>query len=153
MEIVTGSMNNERSKVMKHKIVRIALVTLEAFVGLSAVVGGVAIMAGAIRFPVEWLQGTPFSDYTIPGFVLAIVVGGSSLVAAETILTGREVGMLASALAGLIMAGYEVVEVATIDHLNWLQVLYFVLGLLIFGLAAGLWMAEVRRQHVQAGGV
>ena len=138
---------------MKHKIVCIALVALEALVSLSAVVGGVAIVAGAIQFPLEWLQGTPFSDYTIPGLVLAIVVGGSSLVAAATILTGRGVGVLASALAGLIMAGYEVVEVAMIDHLNWLQVLYFVLGLLIFALAAGLWMAEVRRHHVQADSV
>ncbi len=45
------------------------------------------------------------------------------------------------------MAGFEIVEVATIDHLNWAQVLYFGLGLAIFGLATFLWMAEYRRHH------
>jgi hypothetical protein len=70
-------------------------------------------MTGAIpfiSFPLVLLQGTPFSDYSIPGLALAIVVGGSSLLAVATILTGREVGVLASALARLITMGFEVVE-------------------------------------------
>jgi len=56
--------------------------------------------------PVEYLQGTPFSDYTIPGLLLLISVGESFLFSAATILTGREVGVLASALAGLILIGF-----------------------------------------------
>ncbi len=132
---------------MKHKLVRIALVVLEVLVGLIAITGGVALVAGAIPFPVEWLHGTPFSDYTIPGLVLAIVVGGSSLIAAATIFTGREMGLFASALAGFSMAGYEVVYRALVDHLDWFGV-YFVLGVAIFGLATNLWMAEYRGQHI-----
>jgi hypothetical protein len=34
------------------------------------------------------LQGTPFSDYTIHRLALLILVGGSSLFVAATILTG-----------------------------------------------------------------
>jgi hypothetical protein len=70
---------------MKHKVIRIALVVAEAFVGLWAVIGGVALVTGAIpfiSFPLALLQGTPFRDYTIPGLALLILVGGSSLFAA-----------------------------------------------------------------------
>lgn len=133
---------------MKHKNVRIAISVLAAFIALSAIGGGVAMLVGAIQFPLEWLRNTPFPDYAIPALVLAIVVGGSSLLAAVTVFTGREVGVLASAGAGLIMAGYEVVEVVTIKHVYWLQGVYFGLGLVIFGLAAYLWMTEDRRHHV-----
>lgn len=132
---------------MKHTLVCISLVVLEAIVALSAIAGGVALATGTITYPLAWLQGTPFSDYTIPGLVLAIVAGGSALLAAATVFIHREWTVLVSMAAGLLMAGYEVVHVALIDHLDWFYTVYFVLGLAIFGLAAYLWMAEYRRQH------
>jgi hypothetical protein len=143
---------------MKHKIVRITLIVIELFVGLGAVIGGVGLVTGAIPFllmPVGYLQGTPFSDYTIPGLVLLIVVGGSFLFAAATILTGSEVGVLASALAGLILVGFEVVEVLIIDRYTIVlpnavpqQILMAVFGLTCFGLAMYLWMTEFRKKQV-----
>lgn len=37
---------------------------------------GVLVEAGGgAEFPLEWLQNTPFSDYTIPALILAIGVG------------------------------------------------------------------------------
>jgi len=139
---------------MKQKGIRIALVVIEFFVGLWAVIGGVGLVTGTIpflRMPVEYLQGTPFSDYTIPGVLLVIVVGGSFLFAATTILTRREVGVRASALAGLTVIGFEVVEAPIIDrYANVLatsvsqQILMAVFGLVCFGLAAYLWSAEYR---------
>ena len=140
---------------MKHKGVRLTLVVLEAFVALTSLACGVGLAVGAIQFPLAWLQGTPFSDYTIPGLVMATIVGGSSLLAAATILTGHEGGVLASALAGLLLIGFEVVEVVIIDRKvgDWLllavvlQAIYSVLALTTFGLAAFLWMKEYRRHH------
>jgi hypothetical protein len=61
----------ERRKLMKHKVIRIALVVAEAFVALWAVIDDVALVTGAIPFNsflLALLQGTPFSDYTIPGW-------------------------------------------------------------------------------------
>ncbi len=132
---------------MKHKLVRIGLVVLEALVALSAIVGGLWLVAGRSALPLVWLAGTPFSDYTIPGLVLAIVVGGSVLLAAATVFIHREWAALVSMAAGLLMVGYEVVRVAMIGHLDWFYEAFFVLGLAIFGLATYLWMAEYRRQH------
>jgi hypothetical protein len=140
---------------MKHKGVRLTLVVLEAFVALTSIVCGAGLAVGAIQFPLAWLQGAPFSDYAILGLVMAIIVGGSSLLAAATILTGHEVGVLVSALAGLLLMGFEVVEVSIVDRNlgNWLllvvplQTIYSVIGLTIFGLAAFLWITEYRSQH------
>jgi 4-hydroxybenzoate polyprenyltransferase len=85
--------------------------------------------------------------------VLAIVVGGSALIATVTVFTGREVGVLASMAAGLIMVGYIDVEVVTLKQVppgpNWVEGLYFGLGLVVFGLATSLWIAEDRRHHFQ----
>jgi hypothetical protein len=140
---------------MKHTGVRLTLVVLEAFVALTSIVCGVGLATGAIQFPLTWLQGTPFSDYITLGLVMAIIVGGSSLLAAATILAGHEVGVFVSALAGLLLMGFEVVEVSSIDPNlgKWLlfvvplQAIYTMLALTICGLAVFLWVTEYRNQH------
>ncbi len=141
--------------MMKHRIVRIAIFGLAVIGALTTIAGGVGILTGAIAFPLEYLQGSPFVDYTIPGLALGILVGGSFLFAAVTIFTGREMGVLASALAGLFMIGFEVVEIAIVDRFGGnglsiavaLQAFFSMLGLTIFGLASYLWMAEYRSLH------
>lgn len=139
---------------MRHKKVRITLAAIEAFIGLGAVGGGLAILTGAFDqwFPVAWLQGTPFNDYLIPGLVLLIVVGGGMLLAAVTLFTRREFALLFSVVMGLVMIGWEVVEVLIIDRYEQAvipstivqQALFTALGLIIVGLAAWLWAAEYR---------
>lgn len=145
---------------MQHKGIRIALVIIEAFIGLGAIGGGMAILTGAFDFdqwlPVVWLAGTPFSDYTIPGLLLLIVVGGGMLLAAATVFVQRTWAVLLQASMGLVMVGFEVFEVAIIDRYAQAvipstvvqQVLMSGLGLVIFGLASSLWMSEYREHHL-----
>jgi hypothetical protein len=148
---------------MKHKLIRIAIGLLEAFIALSAIGGGIVLLGGTYqhgvlieaggrgRFPLEWLLNTPFSDYTIPALILAIVVGGSSLIAAGLIFTGRAAGVLASIAAGLIMAGFIVGEVVMLRQgISWIEGLYFGLGLLVSALATYLWMVEGRHHLLQS---
>src|ERR1700686_2744041 len=82
--------------IMKHKGIRITLAVIEALIGLGAIGGGLAILTGAFDqwFPVDWLQGTPFSDYTIPGLILLIVVGGGMLLAVPAQFIQREWAVL-----------------------------------------------------------
>ena len=140
--------------MMQHKSIRITLVVIEVFVGVWAVIGGVGLVTGTIAFlqmPIKYLQGTPFSDYTIPGLLLLLAVGGSYLFAAAMILTRREVGVLASALAGVILVGFEAVEVVIIDRDAATlptavpqQIMMTVLALVCCGLAAFLWLKDYR---------
>ncbi len=64
----------------------------------------------------------------------------------------REWAVLLSAALGLMLLGWEIIEVAIIDRYAQVvvpstvvqQVLFTVLGLVICGLAASLWMREYR---------
>lgn len=132
---------------MRKKEATLTLVLVEAVVALTSIVYGIGLAVGAIHLPLAFLEGAPFSDYTLPGLVMAIIVGGSALLAAVTLLAGHTAGVFMSALAGLILLGFEVVEVTTIDPNagDWLplvvmaQSVYSVLGLTMVGLAAYLW--------------
>ncbi len=143
---------------MEHKGRRIALVVIESFTGLGAIGGSIAILTGAFDqwLPLAWLQGTPFSDYTIPGLALLVIIGGGMLLAAATQFTRHEWAVLYSAAMGLAMIGFEIVEAAVIDRNAQAvipstivqQILFFALGLTILGLSASLWIAEYRGHHI-----
>jgi hypothetical protein len=72
---------------MKYTLVRIAIGVPEVFIALSAIGGGIVLLAGTYQdgvlrkaggrgqFPLQWLQHTPFSDYTVPALVLEIAGG------------------------------------------------------------------------------
>ena len=140
---------------MKHKVMRITTFVLLVFGALTTIAGGIGLMTGMIQTPSEWLQGSPFVDYTVPGLALAIIVGGSMLFAAATILTRREIGVLAAAFAGLAMIIFEIVEIAVVDRFTGsslliaasLQAFYLALGLAVVGLASALWISEYRSNH------
>jgi len=144
---------------MTHRVMRIALFLIEAFVGVSAVMGGVSLLRGAYaqQLPATWLAGTPFSDYTVPGLLLALAVGGSAVLAAATVFIQRGWAVLPSVAAGLVLAGYLLVEVICLDSkartalpsVLGLQILYFVAGLATIGLAVSLWMRDYRQEYLE----
>jgi hypothetical protein len=159
----TTEFSGQQLPASKHEVSRIALLTIAAFIATSAIEGGVAVMAGVVfgyELPLAWLAGTPFGDYTIPGLALAIVVGGGALLAAATVFIHREWALLVSMVAGLVMTGYLIVEVVSIDSKLGdalptslaVQLFYFVLGVALFGLAGYLWMREYRgSRHFHLG--
>jgi hypothetical protein len=124
------------------RIHRIGLIVLNAFLGLSAIAGGVGLLGGGLQFPIEWLQGSPFHSYTIPGLALMILVGGSALVAAAVVARRHELAGAASAAAGAMIVGFEIVEVLVVGSqpgvMRSLQLFYIALGLFIIMLAAPL---------------
>lgn len=133
---------------MNNNIVRLIIGLVTGFIALTAIGGGIALLVGLenARFPLEWLEGTPFKDYTIPALLLAIVVGGSALVACVAIFLGHSLALLASMVAGVIMIGYIVVEVLIFKQVppgpTVTEYLYFGLGLVTFVLAGYLWITE-----------
>jgi hypothetical protein len=138
---------------MKRKPIRITIGLLAAFIALTAGGGGIAILTGLDTFPMEWLEGTPFPNYTIPALLLSVAVGGSSLLAAVMVFAGRAGDPIAAMAAGLIVAGYIVVEVLILNDgagsPTPIEYFYFGLGLALAALAGYLWMAEDRPQRRQ----
>lgn len=143
---------------MNERNVRIAVVIVDLFAGVSAVAGAIGLVAGFMQIPLSVLSGTPFANFMIPALLLGLVVGGSALAAALIALFGPRLTLLkqwrfeplATAIAGVIMVGWMTVEIAMIGLGAWLQVAYFVVGLLMIGLAVVLQEAEWRQAERQA---
>jgi len=130
---------------MQSKAIRIVVGVLTAFVALTAIGGGAALVSGleADRFPLAWLDGTPFTSYTGPGLILALIVGGSALIATLITFRGRQSGAGSSMVSGVLLAGFVAVEALILKQIphgpTAMEIIYFVVGAAIFGLGMYLW--------------
>lgn len=121
-----------------------ALGALQVFIGLGAVGGGAALSLDPtgrlLGMPLTVLEGTPFSDYLVPGLVLLAVNGGGSLLGALACFRGRPyAGPLAAGL-GAFLALWIVLQVHWIGYGSWVQPFYFLLGLIETGAGVALSM-------------
>jgi hypothetical protein len=119
--------------------VRIVLAVLTSLVGVTAVAGGVALIIGAVTSspggavpPQAFLGGSPFTSYVAPGLLLAVVVGGTHLVAALLIGRDSPVGPFAVAVAGFGLLIWIFVQMMFIPF-SPLQAAYFAAGLAELG--------------------
>jgi hypothetical protein len=110
------------------------LLALLLFNGVSAAVGGVALMTEWIPEQASWVRATDFSSNYFPGVILMAVVGGSSLVAAVAMRKRSDGWQLASIVAGTVMVFWIVGEVASIRAFHVLQLIYLVTGVLVVAL-------------------
>lgn len=125
---------------------RVWAVGLAGFVALSAIGGAIELVGwprGTGYVPIEVLHGTPFTTFVVPGLLLGLVVGGTSLVA--TVLAGvRSRGAVyATVIAGGTLTGWIASEVAMMRSIHWLHAIYGIAGVAL--LALGLW-SRWRRQ-------
>lgn len=107
------------------------LAGLLLFNGIGAVGGGIALMTGNIGLPLRLLDGTPFSDYAIPAWILTLVVGGTSLGAAWLLTRRSAWAGAASMVAGSALLGWIVTEFVLIPEGWMLQLPYFLIGLAV----------------------
>jgi hypothetical protein len=115
--------------------IRYTLGGLLAFGALNAFAGGYYGMSGAEDVPREWLEGSPFEDYFIPGLVLFVAVGGSLLAAAISIFAGLHLARLVAIAAAMVVLGWLVVETLIIGYVSWMQPATTIGALLILLLA------------------
>jgi hypothetical protein len=125
---------------------RVTLAVVDGFAAISAIGGGYAVMVGAIK-PGADLAAGPFSwlisDYFVGGEILLIVTGGTALAALVATLLSRTAGAGFSAAAGLVMMGWIVSEVFIVGT-DWLQLVYFAVGLAMLAVAVTVEPAQIR---------
>ena len=111
-------------------LARRALIGLLVFGAVSAVAGGVlGVALNGAGVPLDYLQGTPFSSYVIPGLILGVAVGGTQSVAAIAVWRTAPWGMAAASVAGFGMIIWIFVELAILTEYSFLQSIYFAVGL------------------------
>ncbi|HET7458855.1 MAG TPA: hypothetical protein VFJ74_14495 [Gemmatimonadaceae bacterium] len=113
--------HRSRRRDEEARLLVLALLVADAFVALSAFAAAVALATGigVDRFPRQWLDGTPFGSYLLPGLVVAAAIGGTAALAAGVLLHRADLGALASALAGAVLLGHVVVDVMVLRHAAW----------------------------------
>jgi hypothetical protein len=111
-----------------------SLAGIHAVTAVNAFGGAAYALGGAEGVPLEWLDGTPFDGYVVPGLILGGVVGGSLLVAATSLWRGRPSAPRLSAAAGVVLLGWIATQVAMIGYVSPLQPIVFGVGLLILWL-------------------
>lgn len=146
---------------MRGRIIRITVIVVNLFAAVSAFAGALGLVVGYMNIPLSVLNTTPFADFTVPALLLGVVVGGSALAAAAIALFGphRVVWFgwrsepLAALAAGCIMVGWMSIEFALIGLSIWVQAVYFVVGLVMIGLAILYQWTESRQIERPAEGI
>jgi hypothetical protein len=126
------------------KLARLALIVVQLLVMLNAFGGGIYGMAGAPAVPKDWLAGSPFSGYFLPGLFLFVVIGGGMALASAAWLRKSARAPWASLTMGCLLMLWIVVQVAVIGLTSPLQPVSFVAGAVVAALA-GVLLRRARR--------
>lgn len=105
---------------------------IESLVAASAVYGGVGLIAGnAIGMPDDWLAGTPFGSWVLPGVLLLLVVAAPMAVAAVLELRRSRWAAVASVTAGAAQIGWIAAELLMMERYDVLQPVMVAIGLTV----------------------
>ena len=126
------------------------LMILMLFQGLSGLAGGIGLILDptgqSMQIPLEWLQGSPFSTYLIPGIVLFAVLGLFPLAVFVGLLKQQRLAWFVSLLIGIALMIWLVVEIMVIGYQSQppLQVIY---GLVGIGILTTVLLPSVKKQY------
>jgi hypothetical protein len=117
------------------------LLAVQAVIALTSVLGGAALIVGATvgenvfvqGLSADYLVGSPFTSYLVPGIVLAVVVGGIHLAAFVMLKRRTRGSVFASAVAGFGLLIWIFVQMVGLPF-TVLQAVYFAAGLAEIGL-------------------
>lgn len=117
--------------VLPEKFVRNTLGSLLLIIAINAIGGGYYGMSGAKFVPLEWLKGSPFHNYFIPGLFLFVCIGGLSLFSSVAIFKRYEAANTLAFISGIIVILWLIVQVAIIGYVSWMQPTTAVIAILI----------------------
>jgi hypothetical protein len=112
-----------------------AMVAIELAMGLSAVAGGAGLVRDGSGLDTAWIDHTLLRSWTIPGILLAVIVGGGMLAAAAVSVRSPRLAAPAALAMGIVLLGWLAVETLMI---GWHGGAQLPLDLLCGGLGAGL---------------
>ena len=123
---------------------RVLLLSLHLVVGLSAIGAGQVLARDPsgqpLTFKTEWLNGSPFEDYRIPGLFLLFVIAPSNLLSGLAQLKKHSAAPLLSTSTGFLLLVWLLIQTVIIGFQHWSQALWA----LVFGLVATLGVLQQR---------
>lgn len=131
-----------------------SLVTLQAFVGVMAALGGVRMIVDGFGMPTDWLVAAGLDSWVLPGVALLAGVAVPQLVAAALVAVGHRWSVALSSLVAVGLLAWIVVQTAVLQRYFFLQPVIAVLGVAELALlvawqsrrSAGPWRTEGNAQ-------
>lgn len=132
--VVPGMTDAEGMKARGMSI-HVWLMALAGFVAVSAYGGAVALIIGWLRPSTSMAQNLPFHSPVFAGVALACIVAAPATVVAVLAWRRHPRDRDAATLAGILLVGWIVVEVAVVRQFSALQVIYGLagVGLIVVG--------------------
>ncbi|MDD9941747.1 MAG: hypothetical protein OXU20_11945 [Myxococcales bacterium] len=126
------------------------LVSLSTIVALSAVIGGIELVlapGGSTYVSAELLRQTPFETFLVPGLLLLATVGVTAMASAVLLVRRSPVALDAAMLAGGMIVGWIMAELAVTRTFQISHAAHAALGLSLLGLAARTALRAGDRRH------
>jgi hypothetical protein len=110
---MSTALDGERASVWARK----AAAVVELLMGIGAFYGAANLLLDAEGFGVKraWLEGSPFSDYTVPALLL-LALGCGMIATALRAARDRPLAAFASRIMGALLIVFISVETAVIGH-------------------------------------
>jgi len=110
---------------------RLSLIVLYAFVCITSIAGGTGlVVTNGLGLPLQWLIATPFVSYVWPGIILAVVVGGTHLLATVFLLRAHPAAYEMSAVASFGLLIWIYVQLYLLQRAYYIQTIFFGIGIL-----------------------
>ena len=107
--------------------------------GVTALIGGGTLVLDSsgelMGLPIEWLDGTPFADYLVPGVILFGVLGVGSFVVVYGLLAYRKWAWYAAVALGGALVVWIIVQLFLIQLFHVLHLIYGALGVALVALS------------------
>lgn len=118
---------------------RIAQALLLVFLSVSALFGGWHLITDptgqSLNMPLSWLAHSPFTTYFAPGIILFVVLGLGSALNLVLVVRNSIFAPLGVVLQGLATVLWIVTELVMVQGFHLLQLLYLIVGMVMFALA------------------
>lgn len=121
----------------RRPILIVFLIILVIFQGVSGVFGGAGLIIDpsgkSLQIPLEWLNGSPFDNYFIPGIVLFFVLGITPLIISFGLIKRKYWSWYGSLFLGFALIIWILVEIIVIGYQADppLQLIYGIVGVAI----------------------
>jgi hypothetical protein len=117
--------------------------------GCGSILGGIQLITtNGMGMPVSILENTPFSSFLVPGLILAIVIGGLSLLTSVLLFLNHKLAIECSAALGFGLIIWIYVEMYLTRMSFWLQTVIFAIGILIIIVSIALYKLSALNNKV-----
>jgi hypothetical protein len=130
------------------KVTRVVLIVCEIFLAVSTIVSGISMLVGFLK-PGDALKDSWFSDFTIPGILLIVVLGGLAVAGTVVLLKRLPWAPFVTFSSGMAIIIWICVQMTMVQY-SWMQPAFLGLGVVIAALAQVLYWGERRRRLAQA---